>query len=154
MAALYCLDTSALVESWWRLYPPDSFPSFWKRLDEGIANQCIIAPEIVIAELSRQDDDLFDWAKQRPQMFAPLDADVQLSQKAIVNQFPRLTMQQKNRSLADPWVIALAQLKQCPVVSMEDPGSDSRPRIPDVCRHLGIGHLYVVDLIRAMGWKF
>jgi hypothetical protein len=36
-------------------------------------------------ELSRQDDELFEWAKKRPQLFAPLDTDVQLIQANIVN---------------------------------------------------------------------
>ncbi|MCB0310298.1 MAG: DUF4411 family protein [Bdellovibrionales bacterium] len=154
--SLYCLDTSILVESWWRLYPPDSFSSFWEKLEAGIVNNNLIAPEIVLEELSRQDDELFEWFKkeQRHQLFVPFDADIQQVQADIINNFPRLTMQQKNRSLADPWVIALAQIKQCPVVSMENPGSDAKPKIPNVCNHLGIGHIDVVGLIRAMGWKF
>lgn len=154
MATLYCLDTSTLIESWWRLYPPVSFPSFWERLDEGISSQCFVAPEIVKMELSRQDDELYKWVNQRPLLFVPLDVELQLKQAMIVNTFPKLTTQQTNRSLADPWVIALAQLRGCPVVSMERPGSDSRPRIPDVCRRLDIVHMEIVDLIRTMGWRF
>lgn len=116
--------------------------------------QQLIAPEIVLTELARQDDEIYAWAKEHSVLFVPLDAELQLAQAKIVNSFPRLTMQVKSRSLADPWVIALAKVKQCPVVSMENPGSDSRPRIPDVCQHLGVGHLNIIDLIRAMGWKF
>jgi len=151
---LYCIDTSTLVESWWRLYPPDSFPTFWEYFDEAIANGYFIAPMIVLEELKAQDDEIYEWARGHNGLFVPLNADLQITQAEIVNQFPRLTMPVKRRSLADPWVIALAIQRQCPVVSMENPGSDSRPRIPDVCRHLGVGHIYVVDLIRAMGWKF
>ena len=154
MSYIYCLDTSALVESWWRLYPPDSFPTFWEYLDDAIINNFFISPEIVLEELRVQDDDIYKWAKNHYELFVPLDADLQIVQTDIVNQFPRLTMPVKRRSLADPWVIALAIIKQCPVVSMENPGSDSKPRIPDVCRQLGVGHIYIVDLIRAMGWKF
>lgn len=154
MANLYCLDTSAIVESWWRLYPPDSFPSFWEKLDEAIDYGQFITPAIVLDELKRKDDDIYEWARRHQGFFIPLGAELQSVQTDIINRFPRLTMQVKNRSLADPWVIALAQIKQCPVVSMENPGSNNKPRIPDVCRHLGIGHIYVVDLIRDLGWKF
>jgi len=154
MSHLYCLDTSALVESWWRLYPPDSFPTFWEYFDDAIVNNIFVAPEIVLEELKAQDDDIYKWAKNHNELFVPLDTDLQMVQAGIVNQFPRLTMPVKHRSLADPWVIALAIINQCPVVSMENPGSDSKPRIPDVCRHIGVEHIYIVDLIRAMGWKF
>jgi len=136
------------------LYPPDSFPTFWEYFDSAIDNGHIIAPMIVLEELKAQDDEIYEWARGHNDLFVPLDADLQITQAEIVNQFQRLTMPVKGRSLADPWVIALAVLRQCPVVSMEKPGSDSRPKIPDVCRHLGVGHISVVDLIRAMGWKF
>jgi len=151
---LYCLDTSVFIESWWRLYPPDTFPTFWEKLDEAIDEEILIAPVIVLTELEKKDDDIYKWAKERHSLFRPLDADLQQIQTEIVNRFPRLTIQVKNRSLADPWVIALAQFTQCPVVSMENPGSDSRPRIPDVCGQLGIGHINVVELIRALEWRF
>ena len=105
MASLYCLDTSALIESWWNLYPPDLFPSFWEKLDEAIVNGCFTSPEIVLEELEEKDDKVYAWAKKRADhLFVPLDTELQRVQAEIVNTFPRLTSPLKGRSLADPWV--------------------------------------------------
>ena len=66
----------------------------------------------VLDELKRKEgDQLYAWAKDQITMFHPLDADLQLAQKTIVNQFPKLISEAKSRSLCDPWVIALAQIK-------------------------------------------
>lgn len=155
VGSTFCLDTSAFVESWWRLYPQDSFPTFWNKMEEAIETGSIISPEIVLEELKRQDDDLFAWARARQDsLFCPLDIDLQIAQTDIVNKFPKLTQQLRNRSLADPWVVALAQLKGCPVVSMENHGSEKKPKIPDVCFTLGVGHMPVVEFIRTMKWRF
>jgi hypothetical protein len=152
---LYCLDTSALIESWCRLYRPTSFPTFWKRIEEAISDGQIIAPMFVFEELKRKEgDQLFAWAESQMPMFYPLEAELQYAQKIIVNQFPRLISEAKNRSLCDPWVIALAQIKQCPVISEENPGGNKTPKIPDVCVELKIKSMKVADLIEELGWRF
>jgi len=152
---LYCLDTSAFIESWWRLYRPTSFPTFWRRMEEAIANSQIIAPMFVLDELKRKEgDQLYVWAESQVTMFYPLEAELQLAQKTIVNRFPRLISEAKNRSLCDPWVIALGQIKQCTVVSEENRSGNRTPKIPDVCDELGIQSIKVADLIEGLGWKF
>lgn len=155
MGKLYCLDTSALIESWWRLYRPSSFPTFWNKMEEAIANGQIIAPMFVLDELKRKEgDQLYAWAESRISMFYPMETELQLAQKTIVNLYPRLISEAKNRSLCDPWVIALAQINQCVVVSEENRGGNSTPKIPDVCDSLKIKCLKVADLIEELGWKF
>lgn len=155
MGHLYCLDTSAFIESWWRLYRPTSFPTFWRRMEEAIANSQIIAPMFVLDELKRKEgDQLYVWAESQVTMFYPLEAELQLAQKTIVNRFPRLISEAKNRSLCDPWVIALGQIKQCTVVSEENRSGNRTPKIPDVCDELGIQSIKVADLIEGLGWKF
>ena len=155
MGDFYCLDTSALIESWWRLYRPTSFPTFWRKIEDSIADGNIVAPMFVLDELKRKEgDQLYAWAKDQITMFHPLDADLQLAQKTIVNQFPKLISEAKSRSLCDPWVIALAQIKGYAVVSEENRGGSNTPKIPDVCDALRIKHLKVADLIEELGWKF
>lgn len=155
MGNLYCLDTSAFIESWWRLYRPSSFPTFWKRMEEAIAYGQIIAPMFVLDELKRKEgDQLYAWAESHIPMFYPMEAELQLVQKAIVNRYPRLISEAKNRSLCDPWVIALAQINQCAIVSEENRGGNNTPKIPDVCDELRIKCLKVADLIEELGWKF
>ncbi len=155
MGNLYCRDTSAFIESWWRLYRPSSFPTFWKRMEEAIANGQIIAPMFVLDELKRKEgDQLYAWTESHISMFIPMEAELQIAQKAIVNRYPRLISEAKNRSLCDPWVISLAQIHQCAVVSEENRGGNSTPKIPDVCDELRIKCLKVADLIECLGWQF
>lgn len=154
MPELYCLDTSVLIESWNRHYQRAAFPSFWRKMEDAIGQGVLISPEIVLDELRRKDDDLYAWAKTQSGMFVPLDEDLQRVHTEIINRFPRLVSLTRLRSLCDPWVIALAYLHQCPVVTMENPNGDNKPRIPDVCRHMGLKAIMAFDLIEALGWTF
>jgi hypothetical protein len=143
-----------LIESRWTYYRPSSFPSFWTKLEEAVDNGFFISPTLVLDELKRKEDELYLWASKRKKMFVPLDFDLQNAQAEIINRFPKLINQAKNRSLCDPWVIALAGLKGCPVVTEERPGGINKPRIPDVCNQLGIECVSVADLIEQLNWKF
>jgi hypothetical protein len=56
--------------------------------------------------------------------------------------------------MCDPWVIALAQLQGCKVVTEESIGSEKRPKIPDVCDALELNCLRIADLIEELNWSF
>jgi hypothetical protein len=150
---LFCLDTSALIEPWHRRYPMDVFPSFWDRLDQWIDGGRAIAPDEVLREIAKVDDDLHTWAKQRAALFRPPEADVQKAVKAILRDYPRLVDSKRGRSIADPWVIAQAQVASAAVVTEEQRSTGSSPRIPDVCDSLGLQYTNVLGLIREMGLK-
>jgi hypothetical protein len=150
----YCLDTSVLIESWVRNYRPSSFPSFWKKMENSIREGNMIAPEIVLDELKRKDDELYKWAKNQKMLFIPLSIEIQEIQTGIINSYPKLIDTSKNRSMCDPWVIALARLQKCTVVTEENRGSEKRPKIPDVCDALGIECLKIADLIEELKWSF
>jgi len=124
-------------------------------MEESVRNGQLIAPMFVLDELKRKEgDQLYAWAESQISMFYPMGTELQLVQKTIVNRYPRLISEAKNRSLCDPWVIALAQINQCVVVSEENRGGNSTPKIPDVCDELRIKCLKVADLIEALGWAF
>ncbi len=149
---LFCLDTSALVEAWHTWYPVDVFPKLWEDLSSAAGQGELIAPEIVLEELRRKEDKVLRWSKAHV-VFVALDEQVQVKQAEIVNRFPKLIELRKGRSLADPWVVAVAAVKGCPVVSMEKPGGKT-PKIPDVCLALGIEHLAFIDMVRRFGWAY
>lgn len=154
---LYSFDTSAFLNSWNRYYPPDLFPSLWERFDDLINSGNIIATEEVFIELERKDDDVHRWALERKKMFVPMYGDIQQAAISILAQYPRLIDNRRNRSGADPFVIALAQtrMEDCAVVTYETHSdSPDRPRIPDVCAALGIRCINVPDLIQEEGWRF
>ena len=65
----YSIDTSGLITSWQVTHNPKNHPSFWDKLDALIANRELRASEEVLEDLSKKDDDVYNWAKLRPDMF-------------------------------------------------------------------------------------
>jgi Domain of unknown function (DUF4411) len=103
----YSLDTSGLLDGWVRYYSPDVFPSLWKQMEAAAADGTIVAVQDVLLELERQDDDVFAWAK-RHVTFVQLEDEIQASATEILARFPQLVNTRRSRSVADPFVIALA----------------------------------------------
>jgi Domain of unknown function (DUF4411) len=151
----YSLDTSALLDGWRRYYPPDMFPSVWSRLDACIHTGQLMATEEVLFELAKQDDDLYKWACERKSLFVPIEGSIQPVVSSILSHHKQLVDTRKNRSGADPFVIALAKVKDGVVVTGERPtGQLDRPNIPDVCEAMGIRWLTLLQLFREQGWTF
>jgi len=145
----YSIDTSALLDCWVRHYPPDVFPSVWVRIEGFINEGNLIATEEVLFELKKVDDDVYKWAKKHPAMFMIVDEEIQRTVASILQLYPRLVDTRKNRSRADPFVIGLAQIKGCAVVTGETlTGKTAKPNIPDVCLALGIRYLKALDMFR------
>lgn len=151
---IYSIDTSGLLDGWRRYYPIDVFPGIWAKLDGLIESGNLIATEEVYYELERQDDKVFEWARERRSMFLPIDEDIQLFVADILRKYDRLVNTQKGRSAADPFVIALAQQHGCTVVTGESRSYKlHRPKIPDVCDALGLKCIRMLDLFREQGWQ-
>jgi hypothetical protein len=89
----------------------------------------------------------------------------------IIAQFPGLVDDQKETEDADPWVIALAMTKGSEQQNMFDlrtyvvltserprPHPQKNPRIPDVCKDLGVACMYDVtalaDMFEREGWRY
>jgi len=151
----YSIDTSAILDGWVRYYPPDVFPPVWEKLDELLENGTLIATEEVLYELEKKDDDVFKWAKDREHMFVPIDEDIQIALQSILPEHKKLIDQRKNRSGADPWIIALALVERCAVLTGEKlTNSQKRPHIPDVCKAMGVRWVNLIQLFRDQGWVF
>lgn len=151
----YSIDTSSILEGWRRHYPPDVFPGLWDQLDALIADGHLRSTEEVLHELERKDDELFEWAKARPAFFVDIDDVIQRSVQKLLAKYKKLLDTRKNRSGADPFVIALAGVNSCSVVSNElRTGSLNRPNIPDVCADMGIRCITLLELIREQEWQF
>ena len=149
------IDTSALLDGWIRYYPPDVFPALSSNLEEMIKSGELLSPDEVLLELGQKDDEIHQWAKANSTMFVPLDEEIQSATQEILKQFPRLVGAMKDRNRADPFVIAVAKVRNATVVTGEkSSGIRERPRIPNVCDHFEISHLTLLQLIRDKGWTF
>jgi hypothetical protein len=151
----YVFDTSSLIGAWVRAYPPDTFPVVWDRMDGLATSGDLLVPEEVYEELKAQDDDLLAWVKQRSDaVVIPTSRAVMLEARAVLADHEGLTKAGTGRGKADPFVIALAKLTSCPLVTQEQGGSVTKPRIPFVCRARGVTCMSVLEVIRAEGWRF
>ena len=151
----YSVDTSALLDGWVRYYPPDTFSSLWRRLEELIGEGELRATEEVLHELAKKSDDVHAWARDQDGLFLDLDEEIQVAVAEILADHPKLVDTRANRSAADPFVIALARLNRCAVVTGERlTGSLDRPNIPDVCQVLDIECIDLLAVMRQQGWTF
>jgi hypothetical protein len=151
----YCVDTSAWLDGWVRDYPEDVFPSMWKKLAECVAAGAIKCSEEVYVELEKKDDGLHDWLKARKEVLVPIDEEIQRIVSELLEKHPRLVDTHRNRSQADPFVIATAERLKGVVVTGEKPrGKLDIPKIPDICELRQIRCITFLDMLRELGWKF
>lgn len=152
---MFSLDTSGFLDAWTRHYPPDIFPTFWHQMDAAARNGVIRISEEALKELEKKDDGAADWIKDRPQMIVTTDVPIQETVRGILKLHQRLVNASKSRSGGDPFVIAVAAVNSWSVISGELPsGSANRPKIPDVCKSMGIRCINLLDFIKSQGWKF
>ena len=151
----YSIDPSALLDGWLRYYPPDVLPDVWTGLDELIKGGDLGATEEVLIELEKRDDGIHKWAKKRKRMFVAIDKRIQEAVSVILKDHEKLVDTRKNRSAADPFVIGLAVVEGCAVVTGEWATNNlDRPNIPDVCSAMGVRSMNLLDLFRELGWRF
>jgi len=152
---IYSFDTSAILDGRERWYHPDSFPSFWGKVDEVIEEGRFLAAHEVLKELEkREDGPVHTWAKEREKMFVPPEIPFQEHVARILSSHERLVSQVKERSIADPWVIAVAMEFGATVVTGEERGKKNHPKIPDVCAAYSIPCIKIASFIRNEGWRF
>lgn len=151
----FSLDTSAILDAWVRNYPPDVFPAIWLHMDAAARNGDIFVVDEVRRELERKDDGACKWVKGHEGMIVAIDDEIQRHVLEIMSKYSRLVDSRKNRSIGDPWVIALARVRGLTVVTAEKAsGNLAKPKIPDVCRDLGVASGSVIDFFRLQGWHW
>jgi len=108
----------------------------------------------VLLELERQDDDVFAWAK-RHVTFMPLEERDSGQRDRNPHEVSAVVNTRRSRSVADPFVIALARVQGLTVVSAERAsGSPQKPRIPDVCAGLGVKCVPLLGMFKERSWQF
>lgn len=151
----YSIDTSALVDWWVRYYPPQSFPTLVEHVEALIAAGDLRASKEVLEELRPQDDDLYKWAKDHPDLFVDDSDQIQDAVTALMDKYFNHEKPDKGISGADPFVIGLAMTENpaLTVVSGEKPGTKENPKIPYVCGEGDVLCITFLGLIKAEGWK-
>lgn len=151
----YIFDANCFIEPWNKFYSYTFFKPYW---DEAIKSLCgdglILIQREIYDEIFKKDDKLSRWFKQCNFSIIETDVDTTREVSQINEQFQGLVKESKGRSLADPFVIAIAKREKATVVTMEDNGSASKPKIPYVCHALGVRSINLYSFIEESGIKF
>jgi len=161
----YVIDSSSLIELN-RRYPPDRFPSLWKKIESLIKEGLIIAPEEVRKEILRGDDTLKRWVIDQKKLFKPLSPAQMGIVKEILRKYPAIAKSDSETPVADPFVIALAvEMQKDPqthlapvrkgrIIVTEERLRGLKVKIPLVCQDYGINCIDLLGLCREEGWTF
>jgi hypothetical protein len=152
----YSLDTSAFLDGWSRWYPIQTFPDIWVNLGLMIDSGEIVTIPMVIDELKAGSSGPIKWLGGRVKTIVmPLDQAIQEESRVILKKFPNLVNNTTGKSQADPFVIALAKVRDLTVLTGEKHSrTPGVVRIPDVCDHFKIPFINIMGLIKRQGWKF
>lgn len=156
----YCLDANVLIQAWQKYYSTKICPDYWNVLNELGVNNKIFLPEMVYEEITRTDDDLSKWLKQSSIPEYKIDTPVTEWLKEIYAQNPlhiNLVDNTKQRSLADPWVIAHALKENAIVVTKEEKitaANAKRIKIPNVCDNMGVSWINDFQFIEELNIQF
>lgn len=156
MTVRYSFDTSSLLNGRRDLFKPTVFKALWSNIESLIATGDIRCVDVVKEELARREgDETHEWVQRQEGLFVPLTEDVQGATTSILAQHPKLVGVGGQRSMADPFVIALAMVRSGAVVTEEiETGNINRPKIPDVCRAIGVSCINLMEFIEDQQWIF
>ena len=156
----YCLDANVLINGWQKYYSPKFCSDYWSILNRLGVEGKIFLPQAVFDEVTRTDDDLTAWLKGSEIPVHKVDGPVTQNLTKIyaanpVHQY--LVDNTKQRSLADPWVIAHALNENACVVTKEEKVTalgTNRIKIPNVSDNMGVRWLNDFQMIQELGIRF
>ena len=156
----YCLDTNVLIEAWQKYYSPKFCPDYWNVLNDFGAQGIIFLPEMVFKEITRTDDDLSKWLKKSSIPEYKIDGHVTECLRKIYANNPeheKLVDNTRQRSLADPWVIAHALKEGAILVTKEEKitaANTTKIKIPNVCDNMGVLWINDFQLVEELNIRF
>lgn len=155
----YCLDANVLIQAWQKYYSPILCPDYWKILDGLGAEGRVFICQEVYDEIIKTEDDLSAWLKGSNIPVRKANESVIESLKEIYKTPVHLKLvdNTKNRSLADPWVIAHAMYTKSVVVTKEEKvtqANSTKVKIPNVCDNVGVRWINDFEFIRELNFRF
>jgi hypothetical protein len=156
----YCLDANVLINAWNKYYSPRFCPDYWKLLDHLGEQARIFLPQMVFEEITRTEDDLCNWLKSSKIPVHSITEPVAQCLKEIYAADPLhvyLVDNTKQRSLADPWVIAHALHEGACVVTKEEKVTavnSARIKIPNVCDNMKVRWINDFQFVEELGILF
>jgi uncharacterized protein DUF4411 len=139
---------------------------FWSFLEKQAQAGILCSSIEIYKEILRygdETDELTRWVKQKKTsgLFCPLSKEVQLAYREVAD-YVMLHYKERSAKVAeflkggDAWIIAHARCDDGIVVSHEnrlDP-SALTPKIPNVCRHFGVGCIGLPEMLEKLKFRF
>lgn len=148
--AKYIFDTNVFINMQ-RHHPADIFGSLWNQIATYIDSGVVLSSEEVFDELKICNDSLLEWAKSRKEAFVKSDEQIQLLVRDILKKQPSLITGSRKANGADPFVVALAKISSCTLVTDETKSGAGQPvKIPNVCEEFGVRQIKFVEFLREM----
>lgn len=157
---IYCLDTNVLIQAWQKYYSPDICPSYWEVLNTLGEENKIFIPYYAYYEIVRTEDDLTKWLKASKIPVRDVTEAVTQCLKKIyeTNESHKFLVDNtKQRSLADPWVIAHAMDENASVVTKEDKVTainTTKIKIPNVCENMKVRCINDFQFVKELNLHF
>ena len=160
---VYCLDASALSDTW-RFYQPDEFPEVWECLSQLAASEAAVAPVQMMEELRLETDEtLLEWAEANPALFHELDSEQEKLAAEIIAKYKTLYGPDFKGFDASPYVVALGVThrernsdKFLEYAVVADKRDDlNRPDLIDVCDdpEYNLGYIAFIRMLRYLGMQ-
>ena len=134
-------------------YPEDIFPSLWNHMDSALLSGAALISEEVIAELATGTDGLDKRLKKIHGCVVQTDSAIERHVRAIARSHPSLVDIRRQKSLGDPYVIAVA-LENAGGVVTEESDKPNKVKIPQVCQHYGAPYSKFLAYMRNQKWRF
>jgi len=155
---VYVFDTSSL--SILKDYYRGKFRTFWTYFDDAVARGEVLSVREVYIELDGQVDrpHIQEWIKTNKGIFlTPSAEETRFLQEIFA--VPHFQYLMKPKSIltsapfADPFVIALAKVRQGCVVT-EEKLKKNAARIPNICKHFDVECTNLEGFIEQQNWEF
>jgi hypothetical protein len=156
----YCLDANVLIQAWQKYYSPRLCPDYWSLLNDFGEGGKIFLPQNVFEEITKTEDDLANWLKDSKIPIKGIDGEVANCLRDIYAADPLhkyLVDNTKQRSLADPWVIAHALKEKACVVTKEEKvttPNTTRIKIPNVCENMKVRWINDFEFVEELNIQF
>lgn len=123
----YIIDSDILINMY-RKYPRDknNYDRIWIHLESLIESGEVLICKEVYLEIQRGGDDLYRWLNNFSDKIIDSDRDIQTELGRIMNTYAFVFTEQPSKHGADPWVIALAIVREGIVVTNEGGGALNR----------------------------
>ncbi|MGV9206359.1 MAG: DUF4411 family protein [Promethearchaeia archaeon] len=133
--AQYTFDTNVFIHL--KNYPKDLFPTIWEISNRDFLNGKILIIQDVVDELSRIDDEIFEYAKTHKDNIFELDEKTQKELIKVLRDFPNWISPIDNRNQADPCLVATGLNLNVTVITQERVRGNEL-KIPLICNHYGV----------------